>query len=567
MSGRVNIDGTDAAVLVSAPLSDVKTLNEIGQATFTTTINFIPGFKKNVYLYEDDDTTLRFGGLIITRALKGWAPVEKAFIVQVTCNSFLSLLNGFYVTLPAYTSTSVHDILVAFVAQLPGAYGITLSGGQATGPLVTIDAASNVKGTDFLRQLAAITTGLTGGNMVVRMSPAKVLDLFVPGGTPGPVAITEANTHAEAISWQDSTKPYATQVILSLANLPTSDGVVSAGVTQNDYVTTYPAYLGSDLTWPSLLIVNGINRGPVAFGTAATGWYWDAPNQRLVNTHAGGAYEPVASDVVTIAYNARAVISDSADTPLVQYLQDGSAFTTLPAAQAYADGLLHTLHRNPRILRVTTTVAGFDVGQALTVSLPTTRGISNGTTFNITTLTKSRSRETSYIYTFDAEENDTAAYITQGSALNDWRVMLGGSGGGAIAGGGGGGGGPTVVATWVNIGGSRTISVAPNPAAWVTVSDIGWIPQLTASYRVWVNLWSLHAGIGVTARLYDQTASAAVSPTSTEESGTTAQRTFFLASLTAGHIYVLQLKATSFTSPATTADGQSVYGTGYIEGV
>lgn len=565
MSGRVTIDGTDASVLVNAPMTDIKTLNEIGVATFTTKINFIPGYKKNVYLYEDDDATFRFGGLIVNRTLKGWAPVEQAFIVQVRCSSFLSLLDGFYVTLPAYTSTSIYDILVAFVAALPGAYGITLSGGQATGPLVTLDATSNVRGTDFLRQLASITTGLSGGDMVVRMSPAKVLDLFVPGGTPAPVAITEANTHAEQTYWKDSTKPYATMVILSVANLPTTQNVVSTGVTQNYYPTNYFSYLGSDLTWPSLLIVNGVNRGPVAFGVSSTGWYWDALNNRLVNTHAGGAYEPIASDVVTISYNVRAVVSDSADTPLVQYLQDGSGFTSLPAAQAYADGLLNTLHRNPRILHITTTLAGFDVGQAVSVNLPTTRGISSAS-FNITTLTKARSRESNYVYDFDAEEND-AANIIQGSTLNDWRVLLGGgSGGGSIAGGGGGGGGATIVATWVNIGGSRTIPVAPNPAAWVTVSDIGWIPLLSGIYRVWVNLWSRNAGIGVTSRLYDETASAAVSPASTEESGTTAQRTFFLVTLTAGHLYVLQTKATSFISPATTANGQGVFSTGYIEG-
>lgn len=572
MAWKLLIDGVDKTgkVLRNPGLSYTRTLNERSTMKFTVGMNYLPAKNKEVFAYEDDGVTHAFGGLITNRALQGWDPVEREFIVNVTCSDFLSLLDGFFVTLPAFTAATVKTVLTAFVAALPGSYSITLSGSQVDGATVTVGEAANMRATDYLRQLATITTGLTDGNMVIRMNTSRVLDMYTPGGVSAPFAITEAiteaNTHAEQTYWRDSTKPYATMVILSVPNLPTSEDLVSAGVTQNDYVTQYDAYLGSDLLWPSLLIVNGASQGPVNFGAAATYWYWDPLNHKLVNTHAGvGIFEPVAGDVVTIAYNVRTIVADSGDTPLVQYLLDGSLVTSIASGQGVADGALAQIHRNPRVFHVTSKDYGFDVGQSLSVDLPTTRLISSAF-FNITTLTGSRDADGSrWLYNFDSEEAFLLNYVTQGSSLNDWRVLVGGSASGQLV-GGGGGGGTTTVATWVNIGGSRTVSVAPNPAAWITVSDIGWIPSVDGSYRVWVNLWSRNAGIGVTTRLYDETTATAVSPTSTEESGTTPQRTFFLVTLTAGHIYVMQTKPTSFTSPATTVDGQGVFSPGYIEG-
>src|SRR5207244_13027383 len=115
------------------------------------------------------------------------------------------------------TPVALEDVLTDIAAVL-AAYGISYTP-TATG--ITLEAFSweDVVIADALRQL----TERTG--YVFSVSPTKTLDAILPGATPAPVSITDANANAFDLRWRDNATPEANTVVLVCG--PSGQGVAT----------------------------------------------------------------------------------------------------------------------------------------------------------------------------------------------------------------------------------------------------------------------------------------------------------------------------------------------------
>lgn len=110
----------------------------------------------------------------------------------------------------------------------------------------------------------------------------------------------------------------------------------------------------------------------------------------------------------------------------------------------------------------------------------------------------------------------------------------------------------------VYLGGSRSISVAPSPAAYTPVPDyLDFVAPWTMTGTVRADIWTRNAGVTVTAQLYNVT-DATVTGTSSGVTQVTATEVTFAVSLVAGKRYRLRILAS--------AAGEGVFGIGKFEG-
>jgi hypothetical protein len=203
----------------------------------------------------------------------------------------------------------------------------------------------------------------------------------------------------------------------------------------------------------------------------------------------------------------------------------------------------------PRTIRYTTRETGIKPGMIQNVTIPA-HGLS-AVTCLITEI------ETRAITTSVVERTVTMVEGTvNGSSWRDvYKQWAGGSGpsSGVVVFGGG-----DTLSSPVYLGGSRNTTILRSPAGWAPVVD--YVPYYAAASfagQVRAQAWARNSGVSATVRLYNVTDSIVTATSSPVTSTTATDVTPFLAGISAGKTYRLEVQAS--------ADNQGVYAIGSLE--
>lgn len=558
MASKLLIAGVDQTVnLAGDPFQPAQLqlqLNERSLAIF----NFQPGFLPNrfdeVLFYERDGVTEAYGGVVLARSYKDMGGVAAA---SVQCADWWAYLDWAPPTSRAYSSAvSLKTVLTDLIADCNlASYGISLDPAQVTGPTLQPFAWSTTKASDAIRSL----TTTTGGLYVAAITPGKVLSMFALGTRSAPFSITESDPHCSDFDWQDPTTEPATRVTLLCGpsgSLAYNQSWVQAGGATS-WQADIPEAAGSSGPAFGLVQVGaGVLRTVTVYPDTSGDFYWDRttspPTLRL-----GTDPVPTNGTVLSLTYTAASpfvVVADSGLTPAINETDQDATITTLAAGNAEAAGRLAQVNQSPRTATIVSDEDGWLPGQKVSVTLPTLRAFTGNcslTSVQVDVLTL----DVLWNYTMQATETVTAY---QGSFQDQWRSLVSGGGGATAISGGAGGTVVTTLSAPVYLGGSRKFAEAPNPAAWTPVIDyVPFTAPSSFSARVRVQLFARLGGVGVSARLYDVTAAAPLSPATSVVTSTTPTEASVVVAITAGHVYRLEL--------LPSVNGGEVYGVGTLE--
>ncbi len=492
MAWKLTINGTDRTSLID-PLSPPEIswpLNDRATAGFTCKPTLQPDRFQEVIIYAQDGTTPLFGGVILKRVASGTAGKLSVMSTAIECGDFATYTDWCYTTVTYSAPVLLKDVLTDLITDHLATYGLALDVAQVDGPTLAAFTWTNKRVSDALRELSERT------NYVFRVSAGKKLKMFVPGTDAAPYAITDAAPHCIDLSWADTSEPPANTVILQCGPTGTLERTQTwiANGSDTSWVTDIRS--ASD-SIPGYVTVGGV------FKTVGTGgsYEWDPLTSTL---SLGTDSTPVATTTIVLVYTAVypfTVSATSGASPVIEYLAAREDILDVAPAQEAADGLLDALNQEPLELTAVSWDHGWAPGQALTVNI-TPRAVNSS--FTITSVGLSFSHDRHWVYSFTAIENATY----QGNYLDEWRELTGGGSGAAdvISAGGGSSGSATVLSSPFYLGGSRNIGSQETELGWSPIINYTtFIAPASFTGRVRVDLFALHAGIGVKARLRNVT--------------------------------------------------------------
>jgi hypothetical protein len=549
MALRIDVDAVDqiALGLISTAEIDLG-VNRRGQLTLSCLDGLLPDRMVEVIMYEKDGVTPLFGGVALVRDVHGEGENQLETRTDLTVPDFSAFCDWCAITVSYDTPVALEDVLTDIAAVL-AAYGISYTP-TATG--ITLEAFSweDVVIADALRQL----TERTG--YVFSVSPTKTLDAILPGATPAPVSITDANANAFDLRWRDNATPEANTVVLVCG--PSGQGVATQRWTADGIVTAFEVDIQAVIGgWQQGYILEDGATVRTLSGPGEGGYYeWD-PSTGRGTVSVGAGATPGAGVVLELVYTAQfpfRVTRTTGATPRIESRIRREDLTEYAPAVETAEGLLDRVSANTRDLEIITDVDGFKPGQALTINTTARGGIVG--VFLIAAVRIVPLTVDQWTYTLTAQASDTY----QGSVVDEWRAILGGGGSSASTGSLAGVVlTPTTLASPAFLGGARNAGVAANPAAWVTVPNyVPYVAPASFTGRLRVEIFARNAGVTVTARLFDVTAAAAVMTTSGATSQAPVEKTA-VGPIVAGHTYRLEIQSGT--------NGEAVFGIGSLETV
>lgn len=523
MAWKAEVGGFDktTSLALAEIVSIERRLNERAQARFTTLPGYVPSRFATNALYDVDGTTALFGGVILRRAADPFKRKggTEPYFTGIESGDYFTYFDWAYISLTYSSPVALETVMNDIVAALPASYGITVDAGQVTGPTLAPFSWDHKRASDAVRELSDRT------GYVSLMSALKAWKMFVPGTDAALYALTDAAPHCLAISWVDSDRIPANSVTVicgpSAVASVTKTWIQAGGATS--WVTDIPAAVGA--APPGYVTVNGVFR-TVGPGAAYT---WDETTHTL---SLGTDPTPTNGWSIVLVYNAQfpfTVQATSGATPVIEFQQQYPDVTDYAQAQEIAAGLLAQLDQQPREISVTSLDSGWAPGQALTVAL-TARFTANFIITSVTATLQVLKHTERWVYSFRAIENSTY----QGSYLDQWRALTGGSSSGiSTVSGGGSTATVTVLSSPVYLGGSETQSVT-NPTTKARIRNaVPYVAAASFTGRLRVNLKARDAGVGVKAIISDGT-------TDTETSIVTSQTftdTSVVVSIVAGQTY------------------------------
>jgi hypothetical protein len=182
------------------------TLNERTTARFTCNPEYLPSRFQEVLAYAEDGVTPLFGGIILTRRQKPLFPGKLDYLTEIEAVDFSVYADWCYIDLEYTTSVSMKTILQDIITLKLGAYGITLDPAQVTGPTLGAFKWTTFRVSDGLREVCDRT------GYAYRVSPTKVLTVFLPGTDPAPYTITDAAPNCVECLWADKSDPAVNKV-------------------------------------------------------------------------------------------------------------------------------------------------------------------------------------------------------------------------------------------------------------------------------------------------------------------------------------------------------------------
>lgn len=531
-------------------------LNERARMRFSTVPGYVPARFATVKAYAQDGVTPIFGGVITGRGLAdfGIATVNP-YYTDAECGDYFTYFDWAYVSLTYTSPVTLETVMNDFVAALPVTYGITVDAAQVTGPTLAPFTWDRKRGSDAVRELS----GRTG--YVSTISPLKAWKMFIPGTDPAPFTITDGAPHCRSFRWCDSDQTPAnsvTGIFGPNGEWESTQYWIADGVATS-WVSDLPARLApaqllevNDGVTPYLALVGAFGSGGVAFE-------WDDATHTL---HVGTAPVPAAgvrlsfgpttafpSNTGYLAQGPFVITEASGATPVieVQYRDE----SILMYGQGLEDvlGRLAQLNQQPREIEVESDEAGWATvapGQALTVAL--TARVTG--TFVITNTTITLQTDLFWRYGFRAIESATY----QGSYLDQWRALTGGSSSGvASASGGGGSASVTVLSSPVYMGGATATAVT-NPTTKKLIPNAAeYFAPATFTGRLRVRIRARDAAVGVKAIISDGTTDIATAVVTSQ----TFTSVNVIVPIVSGHTYRVHLQNTA------TGDGFCEYA--YLE--
>lgn len=493
MAWKALIGGVDhtADLALHQTITIERQLNERATAKFVCNPGYLPARFTEAVLYDIDGTTPIFGGVVLKRSIDGIQAIGQPFFTQVDCGDYFTYFDWAYISLTYDVDVTLEDVLDDIVAALPASYSITVDAGQATGPTLAPFSWDRKRASDAVRELSDRT------GYVALVSPLKALKMFIPGTDAAPFALTDATPHCQTFGWADSDRVPANHITVIAGPAAVASATqtwIQAGAATS-WVVDIPNAVGS--APPGYVTVNGI------FRTVGPGGHYEWDD--VTGTLSLGT-DPTPTDgwSIVLVYNGQfpfIVTATSAATPEIQFQQAYPDVTNYQQAQEIADGLLAQLDQQPRDADVTTVDVGWEPGQALSVAL-TARMTADFVLTGLTITLQPKAPSPRWVYQFPAIESATY----QGSYLDQWRALTGGSSSGVSTVSGGGGSSPvTVLPSPVYMGGASTISVT-NPTSATLIPNAVPFPA-TSSFtgRLRVRIRARDAGVGIKAIISDGT--------------------------------------------------------------
>lgn len=491
MAIKALIGGVDktTSIAIERGATIERQLNERATSQFMCKPGYVPARFAEMVWYDIDGTTPIFGGVVLKRTAD---PFKKAggsepYFTQVQCGDYFTYFDWAYISLAYTVPVTLENVLNDLVAALPASYTITVDAAQVTGPTLDPFIWDRKRASDCVRELSDRT------GYVALVSPLKALKMFVPGTDAAPFALTDAGPHCLTFGWADSDRIPANHVTCICGPsgvFPATQTWIQAGGATS-WVVDITASVGA--APPGYVTVNGIFKtvGPGASYT------WDDTTGTLT---LGTDPTPTNGWSIVLVYNAQfpfAVTATSGATPEIQFQQAYPDVISYGQAQEIAAGLLDQLNQQPREAEIESLNVGWAPGQALTVAL-TARMTASFVLTGLTIRLLVKQPSPVWMYEFPAIESDTY----QGSYLDQWRALTGGTSSGISSVSGGGGSSPvTVLSSPVYMGGASTIAVT-NPTSFTLIPNA--VPYFAAASftgRLRVRIRARDAGVGVDATI------------------------------------------------------------------
>jgi hypothetical protein len=391
------------------------------------TTGYRPAIDQTILL-ADGATTI-FAGLIddVEEQPLG-TDLDVGLMMHITASDWWSYFDRVTYTHAYAAGVSLKTVLQDLIANPLAPFSVTLDGGQATGP--TLTDAFTIVGETPMSTISRLTT-LTG--WVAILTPAKVLRMVAPGTESCGFALGDALTGTlGVVTWkQERNAKYCNRVVLTCGDtsrVQTTETFIAAGG-ETQFVTKYPAVLDYNSVWPNELFVNGAGLGPVDWTPSILPghhWRWDAANHTLIVDNV--MYTPLAGDVITVTYEIQypfvVTYDDAAEQAahgvFEQKFTDTSIFD-IDAGNAMAQSIVRQRISLPRQVSVREKVGLAYPGQSITLTYAE-RTVSGS---HLISAVDFRNREDGTLeYTLTCLSGSDL----NGSWLDFYRDLLGGSG-------------------------------------------------------------------------------------------------------------------------------------------
>jgi hypothetical protein len=425
MAWKATIDGVDRTTRIEKSPQRVRIsmpLNGRATATFSVRPELSVDRFDEVILYAKDGTTKLFGGVILKRTMVAVRPNGGDMTTTVDCGDFFTYADWCF-TSPDYPNPiTMEDVIDDLITFHLGAYGITKSASQVTGPTLAAFKWDSKRVSDAIRELCEKS------GCVARIDANKVLELFVPGTSAAPFSITDADENCQELIWGDGDRiPYNTVVLVCGTGTRVQTQEFTASGSDNSWEVDLPATTDWPLFW---LNGTGVPIGPYEPGVGASLWayQWD-PETHTIYQRSGDADATVGTTLelqYTAQYPFEYQKASGASPVIVARVLKPDVFTFAEADES-ATGILDQLDQSDnRELSIITRNDDLTPGDLLTVNIAS-RSLND--TFVVTQVDVELLTGGIWEYRVQATE----ASVYQGNYLDDWRGLTGGGSGGSGA--------------------------------------------------------------------------------------------------------------------------------------
>lgn len=554
MAWKLTIDGVDQTDQIGSADINFGEFNGRATATFRliTKPDILPNRLDEIVSYAKDGITPVFGGVILQRSVNGVERSNDDDAVSLECGDFWTYADFRRATLTYPSDVDLEDVIADLAAYL-SIYGISYTP-TATGITLGPFSWSRKRVSDAFRELIERIPGRT-----IRFTPSKTIVLVTVGAASAPFSLTDADSHCIDLEWTDSNRTPANRIILTCG--PASDAwafVDPILFLADGVASSWTFDVADGVPYTDDGGGGTIHVGGVVKNSAVGEFTWTLDDDNATATLAlVPAVAPSVGTQIDFKRNIQPpfiVIATSGASPVIEESAEREDVLSVPQAVEIAEGLLEQLDQQPKEITVFTDEDGFEGGQELTIAL-TPRSLSG--TFIITSVSAMLEQglaDTEWLYTLKATD------LFQGTPMDKWRAMLGGTGGSLPS----TVGSATITVTALTgpafLGGARNTFVEPDPAAWVPAPN--WVAfncRANMVAQMVVEIGVLATG-SVKARLWDITASAAVAGSETaSETSTGMVQHIRVVTLDFDHAYRLELQ--------NSAAGIPVRGIGFLEAV
>jgi microcystin-dependent protein len=330
--------------------------NERGRARFTTLASYCPSTHDEVLLYEQDGTTVLFGGVVTRLSHRGIASLEGT---DVECSDYSVYADWVHATLSYATAHTLADVLWD-LALILAPYDIELDPGQVTGPTLEPFAWENRRVSDALRDLTAWT------GYVWSISPGqKYLSMVVPGTAAAPWNISDAAPHCRDLSWVESDGAYANKIRLTCGD--DQARAQSESWTTDGVATYWEVSLPATLPHPRICRIDGALHTIDVGGAPEFTWDWALGRLSL-----GSLAQPGAGHTLTLDYTAQypfTITLDNGGSPVVEYVTREEGILTRAKGNERINVLLDKMSARPKTVTIHEADAGLAPGDSLTINL------------------------------------------------------------------------------------------------------------------------------------------------------------------------------------------------------